>query len=109
MADLTAEEIAELRRLDAATIAQGWTLGQQRPIVIPRENADFLIAAKNYVTRLLDEVERRRVAQSVGGECPHAGEHAPYCSGCCAKFNPEQRLLLHEKDCIFRKHERATD
>jgi hypothetical protein len=57
---LSAEEIAELRERQCATIAQAWTVRQQSPIVIPAENAAFLVAANNLVPRLLDEVERTR-------------------------------------------------
>jgi|GEM_PF-6003317 len=50
------DEIAELRRVHEGVVAEGWTLTGVSVVIAP-ENAAFLVAANNAMTRLLDELE----------------------------------------------------
>jgi len=101
MADLSAEEIAELRRL-LPPIARGDSVTMARPAYEEIRNA---------LPRLLDEVDRAREMRRIIRGCPpeHGTEHAPYCADCCAQFDPGRMVLRHEARCGFLGHERATD
>jgi hypothetical protein len=91
---LTTKEIAELRASLAAA-----------------QKADEHLcpdALMEPVARLLAEVEHRRTVQRIVGHCSHGKEHAPYCAGCCAQFDPGRMVLIHESTCRFRGHERAA-
>lgn len=55
---MTGKQIEELGRLHRKVIAQAWTVEQREPIVLAPENAAFLVACNNSVSRLLEERKR---------------------------------------------------
>jgi len=109
MERLTDAEIAELRRLEHEAAPAPW---RKRPVYDDERDAELAAAARNALLRLLDEIERQRQTNDLAAAgliigCPHDGEHALYCAGCCAQFDPGRMVLVHSVDCQFRGHERA--
>jgi len=110
MKPLTAEEIAELRRLDREATPGLWE-ARACSVVTPRngfdidalprpEEADLIAAARNALPRLLDEMERLRIERDAARELLNGDDVTAYEMKAAALDEVERlRKELAEAGC----------